>query len=142
MAASRLLQLSSSFFLRASRTNLLSLRPSFLPLSIHRPFTVIHRPTLQFFTTGASAASHPWPEWERFVEKLKDEGYFDKAPSAITVDDDAGDGGSATAADATTELNSLKNACLEFARERFDILRLIFLLFLFIRPRTEIFGFR
>lgn len=135
MAASRLLQLGSCFFLRGSRTSPLSLRPSPLPLSAIRPFSIIPLPRLQLFTTGAAAAddgppateeaaaaSHPWPEWDRFVEKLKSKGYFEGSISAGTAEDDEGDGGSATAADSTMRLNRLKNACLKFARERFDIL--------------------
>ncbi|KAG1334885.1 zinc finger protein VAR3, chloroplastic [Cocos nucifera] len=136
MAASRLLQLSSPFFLRASKTHPLSLRPSLLPLSNLRPFAVIRPPRLQSFTTDAAAsvdeppataeevaaASYPWPEWDRFVEKLKSKGYFERSASAGAAEDDEGDGGSATAADAKMELNLLKNGCLKFARERFDIL--------------------
>ncbi|XP_010916149.1 zinc finger protein VAR3, chloroplastic [Elaeis guineensis] len=136
MAASRLLQLSPPFFLRASKTKPLPLRPSLFPLSNLRPFTVIPPSRLQSFTTDAAASvdgplavaeevptpAHPWPEWDRFVEKLKSKGYFERPASAGTAEDDEGDGGSATAADAKMQLNLLKNGCLKFARERFDIL--------------------
>jgi predicted RNA-binding Zn-ribbon protein involved in translation (DUF1610 family) len=61
---------------------------------------------------------HPWPEWDSFVDKLKTKGYFDR-PITIT-----GEGEAATVLvkDATAETNQVKNACLKFGRDRFDIL--------------------
>ncbi|OAY74015.1 Zinc finger protein VAR3, chloroplastic [Ananas comosus] len=65
---------------------------------------------------AAAAAEHPWPEWERFLEKLRSKGYFNDRP------------GPAAAAEASAEMNRAKNACLKFARERFDILGFVSLL--------------
>ncbi|XP_039145645.1 zinc finger protein VAR3, chloroplastic-like [Dioscorea cayenensis subsp. rotundata] len=68
---------------------------------------------------GSGIAPHPWPEWERFLDKLKSKGYFDK-----TLPAGEGEDGVAAASDeASMELHHVKAACLSFARERFDIFK-------------------
>ncbi|KAK3027500.1 hypothetical protein RJ639_040215, partial [Escallonia herrerae] len=65
----------------------------------------------------AASPHHPWPEWVSFVSCLKDKGYL-KAP--VPANDDGGvsaDGGG----DACQDINLLKNACLSFARDRYEI---------------------
>ncbi|KAH7655830.1 Zinc finger RanBP2-type protein [Dioscorea alata] len=80
----------------------------------------------QFYATssvvaleGSGTAPHPWPEWERFLDKLKSKGYFDK-----TLPAGEGEDGVAAASDeASMDLHHVKAACLGFARERFDIFK-------------------
>uniref|UniRef100_J3LS25 RanBP2-type domain-containing protein n=1 Tax=Oryza brachyantha TaxID=4533 RepID=J3LS25_ORYBR len=76
---------------------------------------------------------HPWPEWRDFLEKLRAKGYFEQPTLASRADAAEGDVAAAAAAaeeepvaSANTypfkDLNRVKNACLKFGRERFDIL--------------------
>ncbi|XP_024006193.1 zinc finger protein VAR3, chloroplastic [Eutrema salsugineum] len=55
-----------------------------------------------------SPSPHPWPEWISFVDRLKTKGYFTK-----NIEDDT----------VYQEMNVVKDACLSFARDRYDILR-------------------
>lgn len=55
-------------------------------------------------------SNHAWPEWDQFVEKIKTKGFFAK--------DDEDEPSSKY----KKELNRVKNACLKFARERYDII--------------------
>ncbi|KAL6175689.1 hypothetical protein ACLB2K_052328 [Fragaria x ananassa] len=57
---------------------------------------------------------HPWPEWVAFVDGLKTKGYFLKPlPPA---EDGETDG-------VYNDMNQLKDACLSFARDRFDVFK-------------------
>lgn len=74
---------------------------------------------------AAVSAGHPWPEWADFLEKLRAKGYFVRPPLASGAPV-----GEEVAADAVgkpdypfRDQNRVKNACLKFARERFDLLR-------------------
>ncbi|WVZ60237.1 hypothetical protein U9M48_010287 [Paspalum notatum var. saurae] len=101
---------------------------------------------------AAVSAGHPWPEWSDFLEKLRAKGYFERGVPASGVsagEGAAGDGevalavasdkAAAPAADNAVvgvtdsavasedtypfrDLNMVKNACLKFARDRFDLL--------------------
>ncbi|KAF6144593.1 hypothetical protein GIB67_006085 [Kingdonia uniflora] len=62
-----------------------------------------------------TATSHPWPEWVTFIGKLQSKGYFDEGFCA--VGDVGGDG------IIGKDLSQMKSACLNFARERFDLLK-------------------
>jgi hypothetical protein len=81
---------------------------------------------------AAVSASHPWPEWGEFLDKLRAKGYFERPALASGPSDGEG------AADATVEAaadnavasadtypfkdqNNVKNACLKFARQRYDL---------------------
>ncbi|KAJ1293942.1 hypothetical protein BS78_01G108600 [Paspalum vaginatum] len=100
----------------------------------------------------AVSAGHPWPEWSDFLEKLRAKGYFERGVPASGVsagEGAAGDGEAALAAASDKaaapaainavvavndsavpsedtypfrDLNMVKNACLKFARDRFDLL--------------------
>ncbi|XP_027125607.1 uncharacterized protein [Coffea arabica] len=75
------------------------------------------------FTSGSPAvtltsASHPWREWVSFVDRLKTKGYF-PPENAPTAEDTAEPG----AHGVYTDMNLLKDACLNFARDRFDIFK-------------------
>ncbi|CAA2962524.1 zinc finger VAR3, chloroplastic [Olea europaea subsp. europaea] len=67
---------------------------------------------------------HPWPEWVHFVDRLKTKGYLIESaavtppPSTVLSED----GGVMDRA-AYTEMGLLKDACLRFGRDRFDIFK-------------------
>lgn len=87
---------------------------------------------------AAAAPDHPWPEWGDFLEKLRAKGYFEQPTLASRADAAEGEVAATAAAAAAAgedpgasadnypskDLNRLKNACLKFGRERFDLLRL------------------
>lgn len=67
--------------------------------------------------TTLSSNHHPWPEWVAFVDRLKSQGYFPlKSSSSVNADTDA-------AEFSYGELNLLKDPCLSFARDRYDLFR-------------------
>jgi len=93
-------------------------KPSF-PLSFNRFPSVSLR--FRCFSSDAAAAvattvdsdspsltPHPWPEWITFVDRLKTKGYFTKDTEDDTV---------------YQEMILVKDACLSFARDRYDVLR-------------------
>lgn len=68
---------------------------------------------------SSPVSAHPWPEWVNFVDRLKAKGYLSKYGTPLENDDTADDEGAV----AYTDMKVLKEACLSFARERFDIFR-------------------
>ncbi|KAJ6373810.1 hypothetical protein OIU78_029487 [Salix suchowensis] len=72
--------------------------------------------TLNSLLQERKQKQHPWPEWVIFVDKLKARGYF---MQTCTKEED----GNTTSEIAYTDMNQLKNACLSFARDRYDIFR-------------------
>ncbi|XP_042456546.1 zinc finger protein VAR3, chloroplastic-like isoform X2 [Zingiber officinale] len=71
-------------------------------------------------TKEPPSSSHPWPEWERFIDKLSANGYFEPSTSVVPSGDVDG---SVAYGPAEMGVNRVKNACLKFARERFDSFR-------------------
>jgi len=99
------------------------------------------------------SAGHPWPEWGDFLDKLRAKGYFEQGRPSSGVssgEGTAGDGDAAVAAASENaaaaasgnmvaaaadsavgsediypfrDENRVKNACLKFARDRYDLLR-------------------
>lgn len=69
----------------------------------------------------STAVAHPWPEWDQFVDKMRNKGYFAKT---MEESSDAASSSSSYSA-AAMDLNRVKNACLSFARERYDIIRFV-----------------
>ncbi|KAG5022188.1 hypothetical protein JHK82_018056 [Glycine max] len=71
------------------------------------------------FSAAAAAAEtlpsvdHPWPEWVSFVDRLNTKGYLPKTSSS----DDT--------VSLYANMNSLKDACLSFARDRYDLFNLL-----------------
>ncbi|KAL7139507.1 hypothetical protein ABFS83_09G056700 [Erythranthe nasuta] len=66
---------------------------------------------------SSSISAHPWPEWINFVDRLKDKGYLTlKAAAAV---ENAGTSGGVV----YTDMKLVKDACLSFARDRFDIFK-------------------
>ncbi|CAL9781727.1 unnamed protein product [Musa acuminata subsp. burmannicoides] len=66
---------------------------------------------------GVVEVSHPWPEWVQLMEHLLRKGYLDR--SALRV----GDASSSSSLSASKDSNLIRTACLNFARDRFDIIR-------------------
>lgn len=61
--------------------------------------------------------SHPWPEWVHFMGLLFRKGYLDRSNVQVVH-------GSSYSFSAPKDSNSIRTACLNFARDRFDIVRL------------------
>lgn len=77
---------------------------------------------------------HPWPEWVTFVDRLKTKGYLmETCPPQAGNDYGESGGVVSSTCDLTSttttgeniykEMNLLKDACLSFARDRFDIFK-------------------
>ncbi|KAG6589639.1 Zinc finger protein VAR3, chloroplastic, partial [Cucurbita argyrosperma subsp. sororia] len=66
---------------------------------------------------------HPWPEWVSFVDALRTKGYLVEP----NVEDANGDGSggdvATTSVNDYNDMNVLKDACLNFARERYDVFK-------------------
>ena len=79
-----------------------------------------------YSAVAAVSAGHPWPEWGYFLEKLRTRGYFERPlpPGSDVAKSAAGDGETTADPYVLRDQNRVKNACLKFARERFDLLRL------------------
>lgn len=60
-----------------------------------------------------SPKNHPWPEWVAFVDRLKSKGY-------ITESESTGEDGDGSI---YTNMKLLKDACLDFSRDRYDIFK-------------------
>ncbi|KAH7549409.1 hypothetical protein JRO89_XS13G0028200 [Xanthoceras sorbifolium] len=108
------------------------------PLPFQRLFTIKPSPlsTLRFRRHSSSAAvdtvtaagdtdagtsysplhHHPWPEWVSFLDRLKTKGYFD---------DDATVSNSESFSVVYKDGILVKDACLSFARDRYDIFKLL-----------------
>ncbi|KAK3149576.1 hypothetical protein QOZ80_3AG0219350 [Eleusine coracana subsp. coracana] len=83
------------------------------------------------------SSKHPWPEWDEFLDKLRAKGYFERPAPATgaSTGEGAADGEVVAAAAENAvasvdtypfkDLNRVKNACLKFARERYDLLNFL-----------------
>ncbi|CAJ2641937.1 unnamed protein product [Trifolium pratense] len=81
-------------------------------------FKPLHRHDTSFSTTAAAATTtaaetassvdHPWPEWISFVDRLTAKGYLSKSDDSVY-----------------SNSNLLKDASLSFARDRYDIFKLL-----------------
>lgn len=99
------------------------------PTNISSPFSQIRfpkpllSPVVRFRSYNCSSATletntvslknHPWPEWVAFVDRLKSKGYITESTS--TGED--GDGS------IYTNMPLVKDACLNFSRDRSDIFK-------------------
>lgn len=83
---------------------------------------------------------HPWPEWIELMERLVQQNYFDhrrkagdKLVESLGLDvqrvgnDDDGDGVEID----FNDFRTVQVACLNFGKDRFDIMRFVDLMFLF-----------
>lgn len=78
---------------------------------------------------------HPWPEWIEMMERLAQQNYFDlrrtdEARVAENVNIDLSGIKDELGFDFSRDWITVRNACMNFGRDRFDILRyeLIYLL--------------
>ncbi|KAL6183294.1 hypothetical protein ACLB2K_044705 [Fragaria x ananassa] len=100
--------------------SLLSLKPFFASQSIlfsrHCSSSSAAASSIDTATSSITEAPvhHPWPEWVAFVDGLKTKGYFLKPPPP--AEDGETDG-------VYTDMNQLKDACLSFARDRYDVFK-------------------
>ncbi|XP_059649698.1 zinc finger protein VAR3, chloroplastic-like [Cornus florida] len=56
--------------------------------------------------------SHPWPEWVDLMERLLKDGYFDETGNPFRNGEMA-----------SKDSNQIRTACLNFARDKFDLIR-------------------
>ncbi|XVF09457.1 hypothetical protein REPUB_Repub07fG0094300 [Reevesia pubescens] len=117
---------SASRFLLFSTSLLRPRKPLFLPSSSQlfssKPFPSLflhfHRysssadalDTNSSETLDSVSQTHPWSEWVTFIDKLKSKGYFVEPNNAATDYKD---------------MNFVRDACLSFARDRFDLFKLL-----------------
>lgn len=85
---------------------------------------------------------HPWPEWIELMERLVQQNYFDHRRrdedklvqdlgfDPAEVADDAG-------IDFTKDFKSVQTACLNFGKDRFDILRFVYPFMLFLDSKEK-----
>ncbi|KAF7822234.1 zinc finger protein VAR3, chloroplastic [Senna tora] len=72
---------------------------------------------------------HPWPEWVSFVDRLKTKGYLVESSASSSVEGGDGFDVSSGGVGVTTNdsvyrnMNLVKDACLSFARDRYDIFK-------------------
>ncbi|KAL6611380.1 hypothetical protein ACP70R_039308 [Stipagrostis hirtigluma subsp. patula] len=74
---------------------------------------------------------HPWPEWIELMERLAQQKYFDlgraggmdEGSMAAAVPMDLSEVSEETGFDFSRDWNTVKNACMNFGRDRFDILK-------------------
>ncbi|XP_050214932.1 zinc finger protein VAR3, chloroplastic [Mercurialis annua] len=118
MSASSKLLLSRNVFMGSTITHKsIKTIPTFLsskPLSLIPSFE-LHRhcssSDLSLDTETLNTLHHPWPEWVSFVDRLKTKGYFSKTSDAT--------------ASVYKDVNQLKDPCLSFARDRYDLFKLL-----------------
>ncbi|XP_057960671.1 uncharacterized protein LOC131152812 isoform X2 [Malania oleifera] len=70
--------------------------------------------TLSAGKVSTVQVSHPWPEWVQLMELLLNKGYFEWGESPLQ-DTELG----------VKHSNVIRTACLNFARDRFDLIRFI-----------------
>ncbi|XP_048329948.2 zinc finger protein VAR3, chloroplastic isoform X2 [Ziziphus jujuba] len=61
--------------------------------------------------SSAVVSHHPWPEWVAFVDRLKSKGYFNGSSCLEETEN------------VYKDMNLLKDACMGFARDRYDIFK-------------------
>ncbi|KAK1564967.1 hypothetical protein Q3G72_015872 [Acer saccharum] len=130
MSSSRLLFLGSSPF-RTHKPlpfqHLFTTKPSplsSLRFSRHCSSAAVDTVTAAVDTDAENSSSplqhhHPWPEWVSFVDRLKTKGYFD----GDNITNDATVSNSENFSVDYKDMNVVKDACLSFARDRYDIFK-------------------
>jgi hypothetical protein len=74
---------------------------------------------------------HPWPEWIELMERLAQQRYFDLGPAheearlAAAVPMDLSEVSQDSGFDFSRDWTTVKNACMNFGRDRFDILKYV-----------------
>ncbi|KAI3454939.1 hypothetical protein Pfo_011602 [Paulownia fortunei] len=129
MATSRLFTLLGPSILRNSRNfsqipplkfNKICLLPSLRFKHYSSSALTLDSDACTLTTDDSSAVSvHPWPEWVNFVDRLKAKGYLTQDAAVLENGGGADDEGVVV----YTETKLVKDACLSFARDRFDIFK-------------------
>ncbi|XP_027357877.1 zinc finger protein VAR3, chloroplastic isoform X2 [Abrus precatorius] len=102
---------------RTPRTSPVTAKPLFVFFKAI-PFLPPRRASSSSFCSSAAAAEtlssvdHPWPEWLSFVDRLNSKGYLAKPSSDDSLS-------------VYTNINLLKDACLSFGRDRYDLFKLL-----------------
>ncbi|XP_057952653.1 zinc finger protein VAR3, chloroplastic [Malania oleifera] len=104
-----------------------------VPRPLPKPFPA---PCFHFLQCSSSAAvdtasigcdalepHHPWTEWVAFVNRLKSKGYFPEASVVSDYEDGDVAGVGGDAASVYKDMNILKDPCLSFARDRYDLFK-------------------
>ncbi|XP_015581660.2 zinc finger protein VAR3, chloroplastic [Ricinus communis] len=131
MSASKFLH-SGNLLFRSSKTHKsIAATPLFLsfkPLSLLPSFS-FHRhcssstAAIDAVTSDASdTLKHPWPEWVSFIDRLKSKGYFGNTSSTDTTTTNIANDAIESV---YKDTNQLKDPCLSFARDRYDLLKLL-----------------
>lgn len=105
-----------------SQPPLLKFHIACLPQSLHLKRCISAAATLNSGTSALSTDSvsaHPWPEWVNFVDQLKAKGYLRQNAAAAENGGDTGDESAAV----YREMKMVKDACMSFARDRYDIFK-------------------
>ncbi|CAN4086607.1 unnamed protein product [Withania somnifera] len=120
MSASRLFSLLGASVVRNSNkpTNISSqirfIKPLLSPVVHFRSYNCTSAtPETNTIEPLVSPRNHPWPEWVAFVDRLKSKGYIKESTNS------GDDGGESI----YTNMNLLKDACLNFSRDRSDIFK-------------------
>ncbi|KAE8723591.1 Zinc finger (Ran-binding) family protein, putative isoform 2 [Hibiscus syriacus] len=118
MAASTFLLFNSSL-IRARKPLLLSVSSKPFPTLSRRytssaaPLDTLNSDSAADEPLDSAPQSHPWPEWVTFIDRLKSKGYFVEANNSAASD----------AANDYKDMNFVKDACISFARDRFDLFK-------------------
>ncbi|KAF5734031.1 zinc finger protein VAR3 chloroplastic [Tripterygium wilfordii] len=129
LAASRFSLFGSAALFLRSRQPLILKSPCFFT----KPFSLKH---LQFYLYSSSTAldavstetlssHHPWPEWVTFVDHLKTRGYLTEAAPLKAVSESGSFGDSDADKSVYRNINLLKDPCLSFGRDRYDIFKFL-----------------
>ncbi|CAL1354553.1 unnamed protein product [Linum trigynum] len=124
MAASRLSVFGTALFQKATVPRLkfafpVAPSPSAKPLQFQHSCSTTAAADVQ--STAESLNPHPWPEWVSFVDRLKTKGYILEAKQPVI---DQTTEVTTTGKDdelAYRDMNQVKDACLSFGRDRYDI---------------------
>ncbi|KAI4351031.1 hypothetical protein L6164_005420 [Bauhinia variegata] len=138
MSASKFALYGTALF-RAPRT--LPKSPSFhfskpfplRPQRFHRCFSsvvvdIATADDTEIISSGNQQLHHPWPEWISFVDHLKSKGYLTESsppPSSSVAEERDGIDDSTDGNSVYSNINLLKDACLSFGRQRYDVFKLL-----------------
>ncbi|CAN1856415.1 Zinc finger protein VAR3, chloroplastic [Linum perenne] len=121
MAVSRFSFFKSSFFPKPTvpRSNFFFPVAPFLSVKpLHFQKHLCSTATATATVAAESLTPHPWPEWVAFINRLKTKGYLLEAKKPAADDQ-------TSEAATVSDMNQLKDACLSFGRDRYDILKLL-----------------
>ncbi|CAN1856411.1 Zinc finger protein VAR3, chloroplastic [Linum perenne] len=131
MAVSRFSFFKSSFFPKPTvpRSNFFFPVAPFLSVKpLHFQKHLCSTATATATVAAESLTPHPWPEWVAFINRLKTKGYLLEAKKPA-ADDQTSEAATVSGKDDDfvlyRDMNQLKDACLSFGRDRYDILKLL-----------------